>query len=393
MMQSQKIIKYLNGYKIRLYPTKEQEVMLWKHIDACRYIWNYMLDRRESAYKSGIQLFCIDTIKLLTPMKKEPEHVWLTEVSNTSLQKECRILDFAFQCYFKKQHRYPRFKTKKKSKKSYPVCDDPRCFYFDDRFVQIQKVGKVRYKSDYSIPKGKGNKFVNVSVSYSEGKWFLSFSLECENQAPALTNLYMGIDLGTRKLATVVFGDNVFIYDNINDTSIMKKLDKKERLLSKQLSHKYSASKKISGKYIESNNAKKIKKKLHKVHRKKQNIRHNYIHHITNELVSMLPCCVVMEDLDIMGMLKNKYRAKSIHEACWYEFIRQMQYKCERNGIEFIQVDRYFPSSKTCSHCGNINPTFGSDEIYICPECGFTIDRDINAARNLITHISGNCDV
>lgn len=366
---------------------------MWKHIDACRFIWNYMLEQREVAYKSGIQLFCIDTIKLLTPMKKEEKYRWLTEVSNTSLQKECRILDFSFQSFFKKQNRYPKYKSRKRSKKSYPVCDDPRCFYFEDSSVQIQKVGKVKYKSDFSIPKGKMNKFINVSISYLDGKWFLSFSLERESQAPVLTETYMGIDLGTRKLATVVFGEKVFCFGNINDSLVMKKLDKRERMLAKQLSHKYRINKRLTGKYIESNSAKKIKKKLRKARKKKHDIRNNYVHHITSTLVKMLPRCVVMEDLDIEGMLKNKYRAKAIHEACWYEFIRQLRYKCERKGIEFIQVDRYFPSSKTCSKCGNINTVFGSDEVYVCPECGFTIDRDINAARNLIIHAGGNCDV
>ena len=117
------------------------------------------------------------------------------------------------------------------------------------------------------------------------------------------------------------------------------------------------------------------------------NIRHNYIHQTTHALVAMMPKAVVMEDLNVSGMMKNKHLSKAIGEQCWYEFIRQMKYKCEWSGIEFVQADRFYPSSKTCSSCGNIKHDLKlSDRTYTCPECGFTLDRDVNAAINLMRY-------
>ena len=149
------------------------------------------------------------------------------------------------------------------------------------------------------------------------------------------------------------------------------------------MSRKYEANRE-GDKFVKTNNIIKLEKQIKLLHRKLSNIRNNHIHQATNKIIKLKPFRVVMEDLNIKGMMKNKCLSKAIQEQCFYEFIRQMKYKCEWNGIEFIQVDRFYPSSKTCSCCGNIKKDLKlSDRTYICDKCGLIIDRDLNASINL----------
>ena len=375
------------GYKIRLYPTKEQENLFWKHIGARRYIYNWMLEMQIENYKNGGKFIsAFSMCKLLTMLKKDGEHDWLYEISNATLQRTCADLVFAYKMMFEKTNGFPKFKSRKKSKPSFPLSETIGMVYFVDGKAQISKAGRVKYKTDYVLPEGRGQKFINPRIVYKNGKWFLSFVLECENQAPRLTDKPMGIDLGTRKLAVVSFGNNAKIFHNINKSSKVKKLEAKKAFYQKAVSRKYEASKKRTGRYEKTNNIIRLEDKIRKIHARLCGIRHNYIHQTTHELVSLLPYRVTMEDLDVQQMMKNKHQAKDIQEACWHEFVRQMKYKCEWNGIEFCQVDRYYPSSKTCSCCGYIDRDLGSKETYRCPKCGLVIDRDINAAINLMTY-------
>ena len=202
----------IKSYKIRLYPTKEQEALMWKHIGACRYIWNYMLAYQQEQYVNGEKhLSAFDMIKLLTPLKKDGEHEWLCEVSNASLGVVCRDLDKAYKGFFKKIARFPKFKSRKRSKKTYPVKDD-RIYFINSKLMHIEKVGKIKYKTDFDLPQGRGHKFTNPRISNVNGKWMLSFGMECENQAPVLTDISMGIDLGVKDLAIAEFNGTKITY-------------------------------------------------------------------------------------------------------------------------------------------------------------------------------------
>lgn len=373
----------IKGYKMRLYPTKEQEQLMWKHIGCCRYIWNWMLAYQKERYRNGEKhLSGFDMINLLKPLKNDGEYEWLYEVSNTSLQKVCRDLDGAYKEFFKKSRGYPKFKSKKRAKTSYPV-NEERLHFIDKQFVQIQKLGRVRYKTDFDLPIGRGHKFSNARITYVNGKWMLSFGMECENQTPQLNDSSMGIDLGVKDLAIAEFNGECFSFHNINKSKKMKELNKKITHLQRSISRKYEKNKQ-GNKYVKTNNIIREEEKLRKLYARITNIRHNYIHQTTHELISKLPCRVVMEDLNVSGMMKNRHLSKAIAEQCFYEFIRQMEYKCEWNGIEFIQADRFYPSSKTCSCCGCVKSDLKlSDRTYICECCGLVIDRDYNAAINL----------
>lgn len=376
----------IKGYKIRIYPNKEQKILIEKHIGACRFIWNYMLNLQNENYKAGNKYISrFDMIRSLTPLKKQEEYQWLNEVSMSSLQNICTDLDKDFKGLFKKEHKYPNFKSKKKSKKSYPVCES-RFYFKDSKHIQIQKLGIVKCKTDFKIPIGK-HKFSNVRLSKELNKYFISFGLECENQVRQLNNYSMGIDLGIKDLAVVSYGDNSLVFHNINKSSKIKKLNRELKHLQRSVSRKYEANKQ-GNKYVKTNNIIKAEEKLRKINKKILDIRNNYIHQTTHKLIELLPKRVVMEKLNVLGMMKNKNLAKAIGEQNFYKFIEYMKYKCEWNGIEFIQVDRFYPSSKKCSCCGNIKKDLKlSDRVYVC-KCGLNIDRDLNAAINLKNYVA-----
>lgn len=376
----------IKGYKIRIYPNKEQKILIEKHIGACRFIWNYMLNLQNENYKAGNKYISrFDMIRSLTPLKKQKEYQWLNEVSISSLQNICTDLDKNFKGFFKKEHKHPNFKSKKKSKKSYPVCIN-RFYFKDNKHIQIQKLGAIKCKTDFKIPIGK-HKFSNVRLGKELNKYFISFGLECENQVRQLNDYSMGIDLGVKDLAVVSYGDNSLVFHNINKSSKIKKLNRELKHLQRSISRKYEANKQ-GNKHIKTNNIMKAEEKLHKINKKISDIRNNYIHQTTHKLIELLPKRVVMEKLNISGMMKNKHLAKAIGEQNFYKFIEYMKYKCEWNGIEFIQVDRFYPSSKKCSCCGNIKKDLKlSDRVYVC-KCGLNIDRDLNAAINLKNYVA-----
>ena len=376
----------IKGFKIRIYPTKEQEKLIWKHIGACRFIWNYMLDLQIKRYKNGEKhLSGFDMIKLLTPLKREEEHAWLKEVSNTSLQRTCSTLALGYDGFFRRRSGFPKFKSRKRSKPSFPVRSE--AIYFADHTVQIPKLGKVKYKSDFQFPQGTGYKFSNVRISFINGKYMLSFGMECENQAPKLTDNVMGIDLGIKELAVVACGDKQLVFHNINKSKQVCELNRKLKHTQRTISRKYEASKSRTGRYEKTRNIEREENKLRKLYTRLTNIRHNYLHQTTAKIISLLPVRVTMEDLNVTGMMKNRHLSKVIAEQCFYEFIRQMRYKCEWNGIEFVQVPRMYPSSKTCSCCGTVKRDLKlSDRTYVCPDCGLAIDRDYNAAINLMRY-------
>lgn len=224
------------------------------------------------------------------------------------------------------------------------------------------------------------NKYSNPRISFDGKYWYISVGIKSKKSEVELTDESVGIDLGIKDLATCSTGK---IYKNINKTKRVKKFKKTLKRLQKQVSRKYEKSREVNNRYEKSQNIVKLEKKIRLVHRKISNIRNNNLHQITNEIVKTKPSRIVMEDLNIKGMMKNRYLSKAIAEQNFYKFITYMKYKAEFNGIEFIQVPRFYPSSKTCSKCGTIKKDLKlSDRIFKC-ECGYIMDRDLNASINL----------
>lgn len=363
--------------KIRLLPTEQQELLMLKSIGCSRFAYNWALNRCNELYEQGIKYNMSNIRKEFTQLKKQEEFKWLNEVSNTTMVEAMRNLDKAFKTFFKTKKGYPKFKSKRKSKQSFYVRYDN--LYFKKGICNIEKVGKIKFKTNYNIPNCK---YSNPYCSYDGKYWYLSFGVEVEeNQTTLNKDLSIGIDLGIKDLAIVNCLDKPI--RNINKTKRVKVLKKRLRRLQRQVSRKYEANR-CGNKFVKTNNIIKLEDQIKLLHRKLSNIRNNHIHQATSKIIKLNPYRIVMEDLNIVGMMKNKHLSKAIAEQGFYEFIRQIKYKCEFNGIEFIQVDRWYPSSKTCSCCGNVKQNLKlKDREYVCDKCGLVIDRDKNASINL----------
>ena len=244
----------------------------------------------------------------------------------------------------------------------------------------MEKIGKVKYKSNYDIPNLL--KYSNPRCHFDGRYWYLTLGFEQgENKTELNNDLSIGIDLGVSDLAIVNCLDKPI--KNINKSTEVRKLKKRLKRFQRQVSRKYEA-KRIVNRYNKTNNIIKLERTIKLIHRKLNNIRNNHIHQTTSKIIKFNPYRVVMEDLNISGMMKNRHLSKAIQEQKLHEFIRQMKYKCEFNGIEFIQADRIYPSSKVCSCCGNIKKDLKlKDRVYVCDKCGLEIDRDKNASINL----------
>ena len=360
--------------KVRLYPTKNQEENLWKSVGTARFVYNWTLKRQEENYKNGGKFIADGVLrKELTQLKKS-ELYWLKEVSNNIAKQAVKDACNAYKRFFKGLSDKPKFKSKKKSKKSF-YNDNVALRVKENKLVKIEKIGWI--KTNEQIPIGV--KYSNPRISYDNKYWYLSVGIEQEEIKKELTDVSLGIDLGLKDLAIC---SNGTIYKNINKSYVVRKIEKKLKRLQRQVSRKYELNR-VGKEYIKTNNIIKLEKQIKYVHRRLANIRNNYLHQTTISIVKTKPYRVVIEDLNVKGMMKNKHLSDAIRKQCFYEFKRQLEYKCKFRGIELVIADRFYPSSKTCSQCGEIKTDLKlKDRIYKC-SCGLTIDRDLNASINL----------
>lgn len=385
--------------KIRLYPTKEQEILFRKFAGVARWAYNYFLTRNDENHKVYLEnnkkcrgfLGAYDLEKEITQLKKLDKYAWLNEVDCDVYKKAFRDAEKAYKWFFDGKMRHPKFKSKKNTKPSFRTRQDRMTVLPNG--VRLCKIGYVRTARSFP-PKSNNKSYSNTRITYDGKYWYLSVDYEVEPNAKPHTDEVIGIDVDIEKLATCSNGD---IYSNINKTDKIKKLEKKL----KREQHKLSRMVEMNTKYYktehdnknypvyykplsECKNIQKQKRVIKLIYRKMVNIRNNHLNQITSKITKALPKQIVIEDLDIEGLKNNKHRAKMVQEAKWYEFGRQLEYKSQLNGIEFIKADRFFPSSKRCSCCGYIKKDLKlSDRIYVCPRCGQKIDRDYNAALNL----------
>ena len=251
----------------------------------------------------------------------------------------------------------------------------------DGRLVNIEKVGWV--KTNEQLPMNV--KYTNPRISYDNKYWYISVGIEQEEIQEELTDVSLGIDLGLKELAICSNGK---VFKNINKTYVVRKIEKRLKRLQKQVSRKYELNKIKKGgenrcQFVKSNNIIKLEKQIQQTHRRLANIRNNYLHQTTTSIVKTKPYRIVIEDLAVSNMMKNKHLSDSIRKQGFYEFKRQLEYKCKLRGIELVVADRFYPSSKTCSQCGEIKKDLKlKDRVYKC-NCGLNIDRDLNASINL----------
>ncbi len=360
--------------KVRLYPNKLQEQKLWKAVGTARFIYNWTLVKQEENYKNGGKFISDGVLRKEITQLKKSELSWLYEVSNNVSKQAVKDACNAYQRFFKGLSDKPRFKSKRRSKKSF-YNDNVKLKVKDNKLVNIEKVGWIKTNEQLPI----GVKYSNPRISYDNKYWYLSVGIEQEEIKEELTNVSLGIDVGLKELAVCSDGK---VYKNINKTYVVRKIEKRLKRLQRQVSRKYEQNKK-GKEYVKTKNIIKLERKIQQIHRRLANIRNNYLHQTTTSIVKTKPYRVVIEDLNIKGMMKNKHLSDTIRKQCLYEFRRQIEYKCKLIGIELIIADRFYPSSKTCSQCGEIKKDLKlSDRVYSC-SCGLTIDRDLNASINL----------
>jgi putative transposase len=361
--------------KIRIIPEIKQEQQLWMSVGTARFIYNWTLARQEENYKKGGKFITDgDLRKEVTLMKQTNEYKWLNEVSNNVAKQAVKDGCNAYKRYFKSCSKKPRFKSKRKSKPSF--YNDNIKLKVKPNMVLIEKVGWVQTAEQ--IPMNQ--KYTNPRVSFDGKYWYISVGVEIEYPRAELTDESIGIDVGIKDLAICSNGITI---KNINKTRLVKKLEKRLHRLQRNVSRKYELNRE-GRKYVKTRNIIKLEKQIRLLHRKLSNIRMNHLHQATTKIVKTKPSRVVMETLNIKGMMKNKHLSKAVAQQGLYEFKRQLGYKCEIYGIEFIEANKWYPSSKTCSECGHVKAKLSlSERTYICEECGIVIDRDYNASINL----------
>ena len=382
--------------KIKLKPTKEQEILFWKSAGTARWAYNYFLAESERHYQEYLDgkhekktLNEGDVRKYINNVLKKTTHTWLKEVGSNVMKQAVKDANEARDRWFKGISGKPKFKTRHKSKISFYV--NYESLKRVEGGFQGEKIGFV--KTTQPLPKLTGNqKYSNPRISYDGKNWFLSVGYEIDEEEVELSNESLGIDVGVKELAVCSNGS---VYKNINKSKEVKRLERKLKREQRKLSRKLEANTLKRDKnnrpiyktpLREMKNIQKQNQVIRQLHKRLTNIRTNHLHQATAEIVKTKPSRIVMETLNIKGMMKNKHLSKAIGQQKLYEFKRQIQYKCKKYGIEFVEADMWYPSSKTCSCCGVIKSDLKlKDRIFKC-ECGFILDRDLNAAINLANY-------
>lgn len=379
----------IKSIKVMLKPNNKQRSKLFQYANTARFAFNWTLGIQQENYKNGGKFISDNDLrKQFTQLKKSKDFLWLNSVSNNVTKQAIKDACEAYKKFFKGLSKYPKFKSKRKSKPSF--YQDTFKIQFTETHVKMegfasstkknkQKLNWIRLAEKNRIQFGENIKYYNPRITFDGLNWWISVGVDSDINYYPYQSDGVGIDLG---LKDFVIASNGVVYKNINKSNKVKKLEKKKRRLQRKVSRKYQYNKE-GVRYKKTCNIIKNEKQLLKLTKRLTNIRHNYLHQISSELVNRKPKFIVLEDLNVNGMMKNKHLAKVIQQQCFYEFRRQIEYKSNWNNIEFILADRWFPSSKLCSCCGEVKKDLKlSDRIYRC-ECGNEIDRDYQAALNL----------
>ena len=353
------------AYRFRFYPTPGQEQILAQTFGCARFAYNYMLRLRTDAwFKEQKRVGYHETSAMLTALKKQPEFVWLNEVSSVPVQQSLRHLQTAFCNFFAKRTKYPTFKKKAGAQSAEYTTS---AFKWQGGVLTIAKAGVLNVRFSRTIPKAAVVTTVTVSKDCA-GRYFVSMLCTDQVQAKTPVEAKVGIDLGLSHFAILSTGEKIAAPNTFRKNE--EKLAKLQRRLAK----------KTKG----SSNRKKAKLKVARLHAKIADTRKDFLHKLSTRLVNENQV-IAIETLAVSNMQKNHNLAKSIADASWSEFVRQLEYKSLWYGRELVGIDRWYPSSKRCSDCGH---TVKSMQLKVrewtCPECGSIHDRDINAARNVL---------
>ena len=377
----------IKSLKVMLIPNNKQNTKMFQYSGAARFAYNWAIAREKENFASnGKYLSDGELRREFTRLKHTDEYAWLNNISNNVTKQAIKDACNTYKRFFKGLCKTPKFKSRKKSVPAF--YQDTNKIKFTDTHVKLegfasskkvnkQKLNWIRLAEHSRIP--TDCKYTNPRITFDGLNWWISVGIEVPDCKEAPTNDGMGIDLGLKDLAIC---SDTNTYKNINKSKTVKKLEKRKRRLQRSVSRKYEQNKKGES-YCKTFNVIKNEKLLLKVNHRLTNIRKNYLHQTTSEIVNRKPRFICIEDLNVSGIMKNKHLSKAVQAQGFYEFRRQLEYKCVGKGISLIVADRFYPSSKLCSCCGNIKKDLKlSDRIYRC-ECGNIIDRDFQAAVNL----------
>ena len=374
----------LKSFKTEINPTEEQKVKIRKTIGTCRYIYNFYLAHNKELHDNGEKFMSGKSFSVWLNneyLPKNPDKLWIKEVSSKSVKRSIENGCVAFTRFFKHQSAFPNFKKKGRSDvKMYFVKNNPKDCRCERHRINIPSLGWVRMKEKGYVPTTKDGYVIKSGhVSIKADRYYVSVLIEIPNNKIANHSKEgIGIDLGLKDFAIVSNGKT---YKNINKSAKLKKLEKQLIREQRSLSRKYENLKK--GESTQRANIQKQKLKVQKLHHKIDNIRTDYINKTIAEIVKTKPSYITIEDLNVSGMVKNKHLSKAVASQKFYAFRTKLQAKCKERGIELRVVDRWYPSSKTCHCCGAIRKDLKlSDRIFRC-DCGYIEDRDFNAALNL----------
>ena len=376
--------RLLKSFKTEINPTEEQKARIRKTIGTCRYVYNFYLGHNKALHDNGEKFMTGKSFSLWLNneyIPDNPDKTWIREVYSKAVKKSIEDGCTAFTRFFKHQSDFPKFKKKGKSDvKMYFVRNNPKDCQCERHRLKIPTLGWVRIKEKGYIPTTKDGYMIRSgTVSVKAGRFYVSVLVEIPDvNINNNLNEGIGIDLGLKDFAIISNGKT---YRNINKSAGLKKLEKQLIREQRSLSRKYENLKK--GESTQRANIRKQKLKVQKLHHKMDNIRTDHINKTIAEIVKTKPSYITIEDLNVKGMMKNRCLSKAVASQKFYEFRKKLKAKCDEKGIELRVADRFYPSSKTCHHCGSIRKNLKlSDRIYRC-ECGYVADRDLNAALNL----------
>ena len=367
-----------------LHPNNKQRTMLFQCFGVNRFAYNWAINRQQENYKDGgkfISAFSLENE--FVQLKKLPEYSWLNNYSSAIHNQAIIDACNAYKNFFRGNSKFPKSKSKKNSSQSFYV--HPCRIKFTNSHVKLAKMVESKKKNRLKLNWVKlaevgivptNCKYSNPRVTFDGINFWLSVSIEAAESNEIPTNEGIGIDLGIKYLAVCSDGN---VYRNINKTKEVKRLERKKKRLQRKLSKKY-----LVNNYKKTKNIVKLEKEVLKLTHRLTNIRHNYIHQVTSEIVKRKPSFISLEELNVSGMMKNRHLAKAIQEQSFYSFKTTLSYKAELNNLKVIEVPQFYPSSKTCSVCGTVKSDLKlSDRVFICSECGNKMDRDFNASINL----------
>ena len=353
------------SFKVRIYPTQEQQILLEKTFGASRFVYNHFLKLKQYLYKEfKIQISYNHTSKMLTELKRQKP--WLKVPDKWALGNALKDLDSAYKNFFNGRGKYPKFK-RKDDKNSYRTNHRIK---INNRYITVPKVGLLRYRDSYNFDDTNILKIYNITISKTtSGKYYASISAEVNIHHLERTNQSVGIDLGLKDF--VIFSSG----EKVDNPRILKSLEVKYRRLAKAVSRKVKGSA----------NYEKAKLKLAKFHEKVANIRKDFLHKLSTRLVKTYDI-ICVETLMVSNLMKNHKLSKSFQDVSLYEFVRQLEYKCLWYGKTISKIDRFYPSSQLCSNCGYKNSVVKNLSIreWTCLKCGTHHDRDINASINIL---------